>query len=112
MSTLTADARSEAASIGRVARSASPMPERRFKTLRIYQKDPFVTITPMRRPIACVVYLLSLSPVFGVDSLPIGTWVRRETKETVHITMKVDAAGAGVKLTYTITTAQMPAGSI
>ena len=66
----------------------------------------------MKRPIACVAYLLSLSPVFGVDSLPIGTWVHRETKETVHMTMKVDAAGAGVKLTYTITTAQMPAASI
>src|SRR5713101_5839470 len=66
----------------------------------------------MKRPIACVAYLLTLSPIFGADSLMVGTWVRRDTKEPVHITLKVEAAGAGLKLTYTITTAQAPAGQV
>ena len=55
--------------------------------------------------IGYLVYLISLSPMFGVDSLPVGTWVRRDAKEPVHITMKVEAAGAGLKLTYTIVSA-------
>ena len=50
--------------------------------------------------------------MFGIDSLPVGTWVRRDAKEPVHITMKVEAAGAGLKLTYTIVSAQTPAGQI
>ncbi|MBI1791900.1 MAG: hypothetical protein HYR60_30605 [Acidobacteria bacterium] len=66
----------------------------------------------MKRLIACVVYLLSLSPIFGADSLMVGTWVRRDTKERVHVTLKVEAAGAGLKLTYTVTAAQAPAGQI
>ena len=66
----------------------------------------------MKRPIACVVYLLSLSPIFGADSLLVGTWVRRDTKEPIHITVKVEAASAGLKLTYTIITAQAPAGQV
>jgi hypothetical protein len=50
--------------------------------------------------------------MFGVDSLPVGTWVRRDAKEPVHITMKVEAAGAGLKLTYTVVSAQAPAGQV
>src|SRR5688572_10941295 len=56
--------------------------------------------------IGCLIYLISLSPMFGADSLPVGTWVRRDAKEPIHITMKVEAAGAGVKLTYTIASGQ------
>lgn len=62
--------------------------------------------------IGYLVYLISLSPMFGTDSLPVGTWVRRDAKEPVHITMKVEAAGAGLKLTYTIVSEQAPAGQI
>jgi hypothetical protein len=62
--------------------------------------------------IGYLVYLISLSPMFGADSLPVGTWVRRDAKEPFHITMKVEAAGAGLKLTYTIVSAQAPAGQV
>ena len=62
--------------------------------------------------IGYLVYLISLSPMFGTDSLPVGTWVRRDAKEPVHITMKVEAAGAGLRLTYTIVSAQTPAGQV
>ena len=42
----------------------------------------------------------------------VGTWVRRATKEPGQITLKVEAVGAGLKLTYTIVTPQMPAGQV
>jgi len=57
-------------------------------------------------------YLISLSPVIGADNLPVGTWVRREAQEGVHITMKVEAAGAGLKLTYTISGGQTPVNQV
>lgn len=62
--------------------------------------------------IAYFVYLISLSPMFGADSLLVGTWIRRDAKGPVHITMKVAAAGAGLKFTYTVVTAQAPAGQV
>ena len=67
----------------------------------------------MKRPIACVAFLVSLSPIFGADSLMLGTWVRRDTKEQpARIIMKVEAVGAGFKLTYTISTPQLPVAQI
>ena len=64
------------------------------------------------KTLGCVAFLMTLTPVFAADSLPVGTWVRRDAPEPVHITMKIDPAGAGLKLTYTITSAQSPVPQI
>lgn len=64
------------------------------------------------KQIGYLAYLISLSPMFAADGLPVGTWVRRDAKEPVHITLKVEAVGAGQRLTYHVVTAQVPAGQV
>jgi hypothetical protein len=53
----------------------------------------------MRR-IAVVVCFLSLSPLVQADSLPIGTWVKRDPSPGTALTMTVEQVGNGRKLTY------------
>lgn len=52
------------------------------------------------RPIAVVVCLLGLSVLVDADSLPTGTWVRRNPLPGGAIALTVEAAGSGRKLTY------------
>ena len=52
------------------------------------------------RPIAVVVSLLGLSVLVDADSLPTGTWVRRNPLPAGPIALTVEAAGSGRKLTY------------
>jgi hypothetical protein len=52
------------------------------------------------RPIALVGCLLSLSVLVDADSLPTGTWVRRNPLPGGAIALTVEAVGSGRKLTY------------
>jgi hypothetical protein len=55
----------------------------------------------MRR-LAVAACLAGLSPLALADVLPTGTWVRREPLQNLHLTMTVEAAGSGLKVTYRI----------
>src|SRR5712692_6049054 len=65
----------------------------------------------MRR-VAFVVCLLSLSPIVRADSLPIGTWVRRDPQQGIRLTMTVEAVGTGRKLTYKVVGPDAPGGIV
>jgi len=54
----------------------------------------------MRR-LAVIVCVLSLSALVQADSLPTGTWMRRDPAAGTAITMTVEAVGHGRRLTYT-----------
>ena len=64
----------------------------------------------MRR-IAVVVCFLSLCALVQADGLPTGTWVRRDPLPGGPLTLTVEAAGAGRKLTYKFGP-NAPAGSV
>ena len=53
----------------------------------------------MRR-VAIVVCVFSLCARIHADSLPTGTWVRRDPQPGGAVTLIVEAAGSGRKLTY------------
>ena len=52
---------------------------------------------------ALVIGLATLAPMLLAEGIPVGNWVRRPTKGGVVVTMLVESAGAGQKLTYKIT---------
>ncbi len=60
----------------------------------------------MRRA-AVVVCLLTLGALVQADSLPTGTWVRRNPLPGGAIALTVEATGSGRKLTYKFTDASM-----
>jgi hypothetical protein len=64
----------------------------------------------MRR-IAVVVCFLGLCAVVQADGLPTGTWVRRDPLPGGPLTLTVEAAGTGRKLTYKFGP-NAPAGSV
>ena len=64
----------------------------------------------MRR-IAVVVCVLGLCALVQADGLPTGTWVRRDPLPGGALTLTVEAAGTGRKLTYKFAP-NAPAGSV
>jgi hypothetical protein len=58
--------------------------------------------------IAVVLILLLLSATVWADSVWVGTWVQRATGQGMTLTMTVEEAGGGWKLTYKLTWPNTP----
>ena len=62
--------------------------------------------------IPLVVCLAGTISILRADSLPVGTWVRRDNKGGVGATLVIEAAGAGVKLTFRVTIRGQATGTL